>query len=337
MEGFFLSQIPINLFLQNLGDAVIGIARLFTSLGDEIFYFLFMPFLYWCVDSAMGLRIGAMLMLSNSINSAVKMLFHWPRPFWVNGSVVNYVDESSFGFPSGHSANAASVWGVMAAHIRRKWVWIAVICVVFLIGVSRLVLGVHFLVDVLGGWALGILMAVLFIRFEQPVTAWFNRLNERQQWVMAVISSILLILPVYLLSWLFSGAQFPPEWAVNAGAPLDPFNPEGAFTSGGTWAGFLCGVVWFRRRCGRLSMDVRLLTRLLRFVVGIIGTILFWRGLDMLFPATRDGLGLSLRYVRYFLTGFWIAGLAPYLFTKVTDSLFQKPSGTLKKPRNPLQ
>ncbi|MEM5775622.1 MAG: phosphatase PAP2 family protein, partial [Anaerolineaceae bacterium] len=202
MDVFFQFQIAVNLFFQQLGDVFLAVSRFFSFLGDENFYFLFMPILYWCVDTGLGMRVGAMLLISNSVVGGLKTLFHWPRPFWTDGSVVNYVNEHSFGFPSGHSANAASVWGVLAAQLKKKWIWVLVIFSVFMIGVSRLAMGVHFLVDVLGGWTIGIVMALLFIKYEKPVARWFSGLRINQQYLVAVITSLFVILPEFLFSWL---------------------------------------------------------------------------------------------------------------------------------------
>lgn len=68
--------------------------------------------------------------------------------------------ETSFSFPSGHSASAAAVFGILGwAAVRygaRQWlVWPAVAVLVVLIGVSRVALAVHWPSDVLAGWLVG--------------------------------------------------------------------------------------------------------------------------------------------------------------------------------------
>lgn len=68
--------------------------------------------------------------------------------------------ETSFSFPSGHSASGAAVFGILGwAAVRHGasksivWVWVAVF--VGLIGLSRIALAVHWPSDVLAGWLLG--------------------------------------------------------------------------------------------------------------------------------------------------------------------------------------
>jgi undecaprenyl-diphosphatase len=88
-------------------------------------------------------------------------------------------------FPSGHSLDSIVCYGALllvflpAARGRWRLAFIAVVAtIVGLIGISRVLLGVHYLSDVLGGWALGIAwLGVTALAFElarrsagQPVT-----------------------------------------------------------------------------------------------------------------------------------------------------------------------
>lgn len=68
---------------------------------------------------------------------------------------------SKYGFPSSHASNVAVVATLFSLNFR-KWAPIWVI-LAFLIGVSRIYVGVHFPGDVLAGWGLGILVGVLLV------------------------------------------------------------------------------------------------------------------------------------------------------------------------------
>jgi membrane-associated phospholipid phosphatase len=65
-------------------------------------------------------------------------------------------------FPSGHSSGIAALvtialvlaWPRLATAARRRWL-VAGVGLVLLVGLTRMWLGVHYLSDVLGGWALG--------------------------------------------------------------------------------------------------------------------------------------------------------------------------------------
>ncbi len=317
MLDFLLSQIQINLFFQSLSQWLIAIMQAVTHLGDENFYMLLMPCLYWCINSTIGLRLGAMLIISNCTINGFKMALHMPRPYWLDPTIHPYVHETSFGAPSCHAANAASLWGILAVSIRKTWVSILMIILILLIGVSRLFMGVHFLIDILSSWLLGVCLLLLFVRFEKPVTTWFKKLILRHQVFIVFFSSVLLILPVLVIPWILSYWQIPPEWQVNAGQPIAPFSPEGSFSVAGVWAGFLTGYAWHRQRYGGFTASGKIGKRVLRYLIGVVGLIVFWKGLDMIFPDGINVLGLFMRYLRYTIVGFWISGLAPLVFSRL--------------------
>jgi len=113
-----------------------------------------------------GALIGAacLMALAGSIvsNDLVKAVVDRPRPPFAQMLV--HVTSSSF--PSGHAADAAAVFGVLAmllAEGRSRRVraasWSATAIVVAVVGASRLYLGAHWLTDVLAGFALGGLWA----------------------------------------------------------------------------------------------------------------------------------------------------------------------------------
>jgi membrane-associated phospholipid phosphatase len=98
------------------------------------------------------------------VTSALKEYFDRVRPPFEDGGA----DYGSLSFPSGHSSGIATLvtiglvlaWPRLAPRARRLWATAGVL-LVLLVGATRMWLGVHYLSDVLAGWALGVGWTVL--------------------------------------------------------------------------------------------------------------------------------------------------------------------------------
>jgi membrane-associated phospholipid phosphatase len=304
------------LAIQSLGSWLELPMQFFTFLGQEDFFFLVLPLVYWSVDAKVGLQIAFILTTSNYLNAIVKMFFAAPRPYWVSAQVEPLSVETTFGIPSGHAQNAAAVWGTLAAGFHKRWAWVAAILLTFFIGFSRLYLGMHFLHDVLLGWLLGILLLFAFLRFWDPVAAWLKQKTLSQQVMSAFVVSLLMIAIGFLSYMPLNAYVFPVEWTDNAlrvGPLPDPVSVEGILTSAGSLFGLAAGVAWIMAQ-GGYEVSGPLEKRALRYVIGLIGIMILWYGLGEVFPRGETLIPLVLRYIRYSLVGFWVTGGAPWLF-----------------------
>jgi membrane-associated phospholipid phosphatase len=310
------------LFLQSLGDWLVYPMRFFSFLGEEEFFLLVMPAFLWCISMPLGLRIGLILLLSDNLRIILKLAFHTPRPFWVSALVRPLALESSFGLPSGHATNAATVWGLLAAYLRRPIAVAALGLVIFLNGLSRVYLGVHFPGDVLAGWVLGLLLLWLFLRLETPVLAWLTRQNLRARLLAALAPSLTFVLVGSLVRYSLGDWQFPAGWLENAAAASHqilesgPFSLSELMTSAGALLGLAAGAIWLSSHQG-FDTGGTWGRRLLRYPVGLVGVVLLWYGLGAVLPRGELWPAYALRYMRYFLVGFWISGLAPLLFIRL--------------------
>jgi membrane-associated phospholipid phosphatase len=316
-------QISFILALQNL-PGLTGVMRFFSFLGTEEFYLLFMPAIYWCVDATLGARLAVMLVSSASLNALLKLAFHLPRPYWVDAQVKALSTEPAYGLPSGHAMNAVAIWGSLAAQLKKRWVWAAALGLIFLISLSRLYLGAHFPTDVLGGWVFGAVVVWALLKWEAPVRARLAQWSLGTQiGAVFVLSLIYLALVAGILTAL--GARPDPVgWGQTARAAVSPAvadnaygprNPEGAVTAAGLLFGLGAGLA-LTSRYARFDARGPWGKRAARFGLGIVGALVFWLGLKMVFPTEPFLLGMTLRYGRYALTGLWVFYLAPWVFVK---------------------
>ena len=87
--------------------------------------------------------------------------------------------DQSWSLPSGHAANSAAVYGAIALvatvlwwrRRQRRAIWAAAGALVFVIGLSRIWLGVHWPSDVVAGWLVGAGWALLLAVLLKPVQA----------------------------------------------------------------------------------------------------------------------------------------------------------------------
>ncbi len=90
----------------------------------------------------------------------IKKIVERDRPLsYLPEIVVREGDGSGLGFISGHSAVAASAATMAMVALPRRWRPLAAVIAV-LVGIARIVHGVHLPADVVGGWSFGVLLGL---------------------------------------------------------------------------------------------------------------------------------------------------------------------------------
>lgn len=309
-------ELPIIEALQEIAKNLQPLWSAITFLGDQTFYLLFMPMIYWCVDALAGLRIGIMLLLSGFSNGFLKMIFKSPRPYWVSEKITAGAEHNSFGLPSGHAMNSAAVWGWTAREIKRPWAKWVMGFVIFLIGFSRIVLGVHFISDVLLGWLVGLLLVWLFARNLESLSTTLSKMRLIPLLLLALLSSGLMVLLPILIKSISPAWQPASDWIERAGA-IDPMNLEFSLTIAGLWLGMLGGFSILMNKKGILQSNQGNWHKVARYLLGLAGVLGLYTGLGALFPDDLGLISMVLRYVRYTLIGLWISWISPLLFEKL--------------------
>ena len=314
-------EIIFNIWLQNMGGWLSIPMQIISFLGTQYFQIMLFACIYWCIDQKTAIRLGMALIAGNCLNVGLKWIFHAPRPYWINTAVKPLSNESSFGVPSGHAMMSTIFYGRIALWLKEKWLTIFIVAIIFLIGLSRLYLGVHFLSDVITGLAFGILFLIIFTGLEQPVSKWLNKINFSSRIAMFFISSLLVIFFFSLLRYLLSSWQIPEDWLMNvetAGLAdsIDPIRMMDIFTLAGLGFGMMTGYAWIKKYVFFQNPGNR--TRnIIRLVFGFSGLAVL-----MFFPVkiyewlTPEAMKLGFIYFHYFLISFWITGAAPVIFQK---------------------
>ena len=116
-------------------------------------------YVFWRGRRRLALYLAVTAIGGGLVDSAVKLLVNRPRPD-AHAALVHALGKS---FPSGHAMSSTVTYGALLlvflrALPRRGKVaaFVATVTLVLLIGISRLMLGVHFISDVVGGYILGL-------------------------------------------------------------------------------------------------------------------------------------------------------------------------------------
>lgn len=75
--------------------------------------------------------------------------------------IVDYMSSKSLSFPSGHTSSAFTFAMALTLTLKNKWASIGSFVFAFLMGISRIYVGVHYPTDVIAGAFVGILYAVI--------------------------------------------------------------------------------------------------------------------------------------------------------------------------------
>jgi membrane-associated phospholipid phosphatase len=330
MENIYQIGLSIVLWLQSLGAWLTPVMKFFTFLGSTEFYLVVAPALLWCVDAVLGIRLGMFLMINAMVNAAVKVIIHGPRPYWYSSEVkVLGSSESSFGAPSGHAQNSVVVWGTLAERMKTTAAWIIAIIIMFMIGISRIYLGLHFPHDVLLGWLLGAIMLWLLLHFEKPVVNWLKQRTPWMQVLVSFLSSLLMLLIVIVARLTLGGWNVPAEWIANAHiafpseAAITPLSIDNFIIAAGAFFGLAAGWIWLSTVGGFITKGAWY-KLILRYILGIIGVLILYLGISLLLPPAETFISLTGRYVQFSLIGFWMSGFAPWLFIKLNLASHQK-------------
>jgi len=301
-------------FLQTFSPTLDGLMSAISFFGRTEFYLIFIPYIYWAVDSRMGIRALLVLVSADFTNSVVKLAFHQPRPYWLK-EVQGLSEETTYGVPSGHASDSLAFWGYLAYWLKRRGITFLVAILVLLVGLSRLYLGMHFIHDVLIGWLVGAIVLWMFIKLEPACSAWFRRKELVPQILIAFAISVGMIVVGKVLSWSLAGTTDPLAWSEFAALAR---STNYSFSLSGIFFGGLAGYSLMKARS---NFNVRGSTgqRIGRYALGIVAVVLIFFGLDKLFSqitSDETTLGNLLRFSRYAIVGLWVTFLAPWVFLR---------------------
>ncbi|KAM7298292.1 sphingosine-1-phosphate phosphatase 2 [Ixodes scapularis] len=302
-----------------------------SLLGYEMFYATFFPFLLWNFDAAVCRRVLAVWALALYCGGVAKDVIRWPRPS--SPPVVQFDRKyaAEYGMPSTHAMTGASVpFGLLVFTMHRYeyslplgllvcTVWCALLCI------SRLYLGMHTVLDLLGGLLLAWALMLVLVPVALPV----DHLLLNSPWgpplVVGVVALLCLAYPA------------PREWTPARGDSCVVLATVAGILAG---EGALFQTGWRtpllhaqeRYRLG-LPHSWELACVLLRTATGIVASVLTrtaakavtyrllcrCQGRDPRLESTRRlaSIELPCKFFTYLLMGLTMALGSPLLFARL--------------------
>ena len=320
----FPGDIWLSQSLQSIGIWITPIMKFFTCLGYPQAYMIIVAIIYWSFDRKLGLRLALFLPVVASLNSILKQAIHAPRPYWLDPGIRAIKVSNGFGMPSGH-AQASTVWLYAAALMKKAWFWALAICIVFLIGLSRVYLGVHFSSQVLIGWLIGTVVVLIFFKFEKKVLTWFlNQKFSSQLFLISLISALILI-SGGIIVFILRNWEMPVQWISNSSVYFTGDNETILFSIGieavagnaGAFMGTAMGAILSHRQ-GGFDSGGKVWKRGLRSVLGLIILSALYAILMLTAPdQTKDLLYAAWKFSGFFVISFSAIFLVPLLFMRI--------------------
>ncbi len=296
---YFDWEVRLMEWLQSgLGEIGSLIAQLFTICGEELVLILLLGFIYWCYDKEFGKFIGVNIVVGLVWNPMLKNVALRRRPYFDHPGIRCIrpaeadadpfdIAEQGFSFPSGHSTNGVIAYGSMPVYKKNKWLTVLGIVMPLLIGLSRVLLGVHYPTDVLVGWLMGVIV-VFFVSYLQR--------KVKRKWILHLVLFV-TALPGMLYC---KTADY--------------------YTCVGLMAGLFLAIafeekyVHFENTKNPAECVIRIIGG---FAVYALSNMLLKLPFPKEFLASGTTAAFLVRFVRYIIVGFVTLGAYPLVFSKI--------------------
>ena len=209
-----MHHLPFNMrTMEFLADhrnpALTGFFLFASNMGEVQGYLLITTLIYVAFDKRLAVRLALVVSLAMSINHVLKIIIKNSRPFIGEGDymqkwavpIENARDlATEWSTPSGHAMAAASFYTFLYGCVRNRYVRILAVLAVLLTGASRPYLGVHYVEDIVLGWAIGLVIGLIALRYSEQIAAAWTQLSYGRQVGIAVTASLTLWLATIVVN-----------------------------------------------------------------------------------------------------------------------------------------
>ena len=309
-ESWITPQIDLLLYLQNIRVAHSELlSRLFlslTTLGELLVPTIICSVVYWCINSKNGVYLFSLHSLNIFVAQCIKLLACVYRP-WILSDKIHPVKEAlmlayGYSFPSGHTAQAASVYGGLAMKYGKNlYIIFLFVLMILLVGFSRLWLGVHTPQDVVTGLVIGIILVFLM----NKIIDWAE--NNKNIYLYLIVAFDVIALALLIYIYYFN--HYPYDY-VNGILIVDPRIPLRSSLIGyGLSLGTINGAFLCRRFISFEASSGLLISKLFRALIGSFLIIIYY--LYVVRHVFMNNYGCPVKFLVTFILGIFITLVYP--------------------------
>ena len=289
--GIILLTMPIN---ENVIKYIQGFSNPFldkffqaiTMLGEQYIFVTIMVIIFWSVNKKLGYRLAFVCLTSMVINIILKDSFMVLRPIGEEGIRSLRIETATgYSFPSGHTQIVATLWITLMLYTKKNFVYINGTIIIILVGISRIYLGVHRPMDVIGA----IIIAVVWVFICNAFINYVESGNKKSL-------LLFIIIPIFI-GMLFTNFT-------------DYFKMTGILI--GIYIGYLIEPKHIAfENTGKYIMQI------FKIVIGL--------GLLLVLESTLELIFLKRifsDFIRYLLMGLWVTIGAPLIFNKIEATVY---------------
>ena len=166
-NDIYIDSIVYNFISKYISNNLTIIFKSLTNIASTLIVILIVVFTFlFFKNKKYGIYMSLNLLIITILQFVLKAIFSRTRPI-----DINLIEETGYSYPSGHSLTAMALYGFIIYLIytsklnkKSKTIYITLFSsFIFVVGLSRIYLGVHFFTDVVGGFSFALGYLIIYI------------------------------------------------------------------------------------------------------------------------------------------------------------------------------
>ena len=147
---------------------------------------IYLLYLWFRKDKEFSLYVFISVLISLSISMSIGAIYYHPRPFSIGlgTTLINHSPDSSF--PSDHTTTIFA-FALPFIFFKRYREGVVFVSIASLVGLARVFCGVHFPLDVIGGFVVALMTSFILYIFKKPLFFWISKVTEEYQNILGKI------------------------------------------------------------------------------------------------------------------------------------------------------